>query len=137
MRFLLTQEVPVPQWFLAFVCLAYMLLISSAWGCEVAFDCGHGSARINNKSYPIVCGRQTGRGIDGGEVGHLIRADGPWRPGLVRPGTPMLTTAPPLCYDCFIHVSNTSRRFSNGCLGTTSAAFQALKHCSGSKFSIR
>jgi hypothetical protein len=102
--------------------------------CVVAFNCGHGRATINGKAYPIVCGRLTGRGIDGGIVGHLIRANGRWRPGLVAPGTPMITTSPQLCYDCFIHVSGL--RFSNGCLGTTGAAFNALKACGGSRFSI-
>ena len=115
----------------------YMHLISSAGACEVVFDCAHGSMKLDGKSYPIICGRQTGRGIDGGEIGHLIRASGPWRRGLVAPGTPMITTSPQLCYDCFIHVADTSRRFSNGCLGTSSAAFRALKACGGSRFSIK
>jgi hypothetical protein len=110
--------------------------LSSAQACEITFNCGKGAAVINGKLYPIVCGRQTGRGIDGGEIGHLIKASGPWRRGLVAPGTPMITTSPQLCYDCFIHVSDT-RGLSNGCLGTTGAAFNALKSCGGSRFSIR
>ena len=104
--------------------------------CDVSFDCGRGKAKINGKTYPIVCGRLTGRGMEGGSIGHLIRASGPWRPGLVAPGTPMITTAPQLCHDCFVHVSDVSRSFSNGCLGTTYAAFSALKACGGSRFSI-
>ena len=113
---------------------AVVLGMESAGACEIAFHCGHGRATINGKAYPIVCGRQTARGITGGAIGHLIHASGPWRPGLVAPGTPMITTSPSLCFDCFIHVSGL--RFSNGCLGTTGAAFNVLKACGGSRFSI-
>ena len=120
---------------LIIIAIALMLgAVTARADCSVAFDCRGGKAIINGKVYPIVCGRQTGRGMDGGAIGHLIRASGRWRPGLVAPGTPMITTSPQLCYDCFIHVSGLS--FSNGCLGTTSAAFNALKACGGSKFSI-
>jgi len=108
---------------------------TAANACDVSFDCRHGHATINGKGYPLVCARHTARGIDGGEIGHLIRANGKWRPGLVAPGTPMITTSPQLCGDCFIHVAD-DFSFSNGCLGTTSAAFNALKACSGSKFTI-
>ena len=111
-----------------------MLLATAATACDVAFDCGRGKATINGISYQIVCGRQTARGISGGEIGHLIRANGRPGPGKVAVGTPMITTNPSLCYDCFIHVSGL--RYSNGCLGTTGAAFNALKACGGSKFSI-
>jgi hypothetical protein len=114
--------------------LLAMMTISSAAACDISFDCSHGKAMINGKSYPIVCGRATGRGMDSGEIGHVIRANGRWRPGLVAPGTPMITTSPQLCDDCFIHVSGLS--FSNGCLGTTSAAFNVLKSCERSKFLI-
>jgi len=119
--------------------LLTLLMISSAHAeCDIAFYCNGRQSRamINGRNYPIVCGNQTGRGIDGGEIGYLIKANGRWRPGLVRPGTPMITTTPRLCYDCFIHVSDISRSSSNGCLGTTSAAFEVLKACGGSKFSI-
>lgn len=108
--------------------------LAHAADCSVSFDCRAGRATIAGKTYPVVCGRQTGREISEGAIGSLIRANGKWRPGLVRPGTPMITTSPQLCYDCFIHVS--SLRFSNGCLGTTAAAFNALKSCAGSKFAI-
>lgn len=117
-----------------------MMIVAFVFGtmakaeCAVSFDCSKGAAVINGKTYGIVCGRQTGRGMGGGEIGHLIKADGPWRRGLVAPGTPMITTSPQLCFDCFIHVSSLS--FSNGCLGTTAAAFGVLKACGGSKFSI-
>jgi hypothetical protein len=116
--------------------LLMLMAVSSAQACDISFDCNSGKATINGKSYGMICGRQTARGIDGGTIGSLIRANGRWRPGLVRPGTPMITTAPQLCGDCFIHVSDTSRRFSNGCLGTTAAAFTILKGCGGSKFVI-
>ena len=125
------------------VFLAMVLLVEAVllWGvaaadCDVAFDCGRGRATIGGKSYPIMCGRQTGRGIEGGSVGGVIRANGKWRPGLVAPGTVMITTSPRLCYDCFIHVADVSRRFSNGCIGITAAGFNALKACQGAKFSI-
>jgi hypothetical protein len=108
---------------------------SSRADCDVAFDCAHGKLTINTKTYRLVCARHTARGIEGGEIGHLIKADGPWRPGLVAPGTPMITTHPQLCYDCFIHVTD-DFSFSNGCLGTTQAAFNLLKTCGGSKFTI-
>lgn len=124
----------MPQWFLAFLLL---FVCWSASACEVVLDRSHGAVIIDGKRYQAVYGRHTGRGIDGGSIGHLIHASGPWRPGLVAPGTPMITTSPSLCYDCFIHVGDTSRRFSNGCLGTTSAAFRALKACGGSRFVIR
>ena len=121
----------------ALIIVAVVLGASAARAdCDVSFDCAHGKATINSKAYPIVCGRLTGRGMEGGTIGHLIRASGRWRPGLVAPGTPMITTAPRLCFDCFVHVSDVSRSFSNGCLGTTYAAFSALKACGGSKFSI-
>jgi hypothetical protein len=116
------------------VMIPLLITVVSAQGCEVAFRCDSGEATINNKSYPIACGRLTGRGMNGGEIGRLIRADGPWRRGLVAPGTPMITTSPQLCYDCFIHVGYS--RFSNGCIGVPSAAFAVLKGCAGSKFTI-
>ena len=120
------------------VAIAFLVASASfaAAGCEIALDCKAGKAIINGKNYPIVCGRQTGRGVESGTIGSLIRADGKWRPGLVAPGTPMITTHPQLCYDCFIHVGDTSRRFSNGCVGTTAAGFNAFKACSGSAFTL-
>ncbi len=115
-----------------------MTLVVAAADCDIVFDCPAHTATINDKHYPIVCGHSrhgwTGRGMTGGQIGRLIRASGPWRPGLVAPGTPMITTTPRLCFDCFIHVSGLG--FSNGCLGTTSAAFNALKACAGSEFYI-
>ena len=122
------------------VCLFASVLATAAAAadCDVVFDCPAHRATIDGKTYPIVCGHSrhgwTGRGIAEGTIGHLIRASGPWRPGLVAPGTPMITTSPQLCFDCFIHVS--AMGFSNGCLGTTAAAFNALKACAGSAFFI-
>jgi hypothetical protein len=116
--------------------VAVLLLASSAHAeCNIAFDCKGGKATINGNAYPIVCARHTARGIDGGTLGSWFKANGKWRPGLVRPGTPMISTSPMLCYDCHIHVTS-DFSFSNGCLGTTAAAFKALKACAGSKFSI-
>jgi hypothetical protein len=117
------------------IALVIALAPVAATGCEISLDCAHGRAIINGKSFPIVCGRQTGRGIESGSIGSLIHANGRWRPGLVRPGTPMITTRPQLCYDCFIHISAISGG-SNGCVGTTVAGFNAFKACSGSPFSI-
>ena len=114
---------------------ALVLTIAPALGCEISLNCATGKAIINGKTYPIVCGHQTGRGVESGSIGELIHANGRWRPGLVRPGTPMVTTHPPLCYDCFIHVSAISGG-SNGCVGTTPAGFNAFKACSGSAFTI-
>jgi hypothetical protein len=105
--------------------------------CAVHFDCPARIATIAGKSFPIVCGSQTGRGIKGGVIGSLIHANGRWRPGLVRPGTSMITTSPQLCGDCFVHVSYVGRGAgSNGCIGTTAAGFHALQVCAGSGFSI-
>jgi hypothetical protein len=121
------------------VLLICALLFSfPAHACDVSFDCASRQAKINGKTYPIICGHQTGRGISDAAIGSLIHATGPWRPGLVAPGTPMIATHPSLCYDCFIHVSDIGRHaFSNGCIGTTAAAFNALKSCNGSKFSVQ
>ena len=116
-----------------------VLLVASpalADHCVVKFDCKGREASINGKVYPIICGRLTGQNGDGA-VGSLIRANGRWRPGLVAPGTPMITTSPRLCDDCFIHVSYTGRgATSNGCLGISAAGFSALKACAGSPFQI-
>jgi hypothetical protein len=104
-------------------------------GCEIHFDCSKHTATINHRSYPIVCGGQTARGFTNGSLGALIRASGPWRPGLVRPGTPMLDTHPRLCNNCFIHaVSGFGHSF--GCLGISSGGFSALKACGSSQFAI-
>jgi hypothetical protein len=120
---------------LAFAVMAITLLASGATACDVAFDCAHGRATINGKTSPIVCARSTGHGMSGGELGHVFAANGRWRPGLVAPGTPMISTSPQLCDDCHVHaVSDFS--FSNGCLGVTGVAFRALRSCAGSKFSI-
>jgi hypothetical protein len=106
--------------------------------CAIKFDCSSRQATINGKTFAIVCGSQTGRGVSGGSIGHVIRADGKWRPGLVRPGTPMITTSPRLCYDCFIHVSHVGRGAgSNGCLGTSQAGFDAIRACGGSRFVLK
>jgi hypothetical protein len=121
------------------VLLLISLLVAStaALACDVRFDCAARTMSVNDKSFPIVCGRLTGAGISGGTIGHVIRANGRWRPGLVRPGTPMIPTMPALCFDCFIHVSATGRGATSlGCIGTTSAGFSALQACTGSQFSI-
>ena len=117
-----------------------MMLAGPALACDVDFDCPHGSMILNGKSHPLVCGRLTGRGmtssnIGSGTIGTLIKANGPWRPGLVAPGTPMITTDPLVCDNCYIHaVSDFS--FSNGCLGVSRDAFNTLKSCSGSPFTV-
>ena len=103
--------------------------------CMVAFDCAHGKATINSKTYPIVCGSQTGRGVEAGIIGSWFKANGTPGPGKVPVGTPMISTSPMLCYDCHIHVTS-DFSWSNGCIGTTSAAFNALKACAGSQFSM-
>ena len=90
---------------------------------------------FDGKSYPIVCGSQTGRGISGGVLGSVFAANGRWRPGLVRPGTPMIPTSPSLCHDCFVHVGYGPHSY--GCIGTTSAGFRALAACSGADFTIK
>ena len=118
------------------IILALLLASPAHADCDVAFNCLQGKATINGKSYPIVCGRQTARSIEGGTIGSWFRANGTPGPGKVPVGTPMISTSPMLCYDCHIHVTS-DFRWSNGCLGTTSAAFSALKACAGSKFTIR
>ena len=120
---------------LSLVIAATLASIATAHACEVSFDCAHGRASINGKHYPIVCASHTARGVDGGTLSGVFKANGRWRPGLVAPGTPMITTTPRLCYDCHIHVTGDFRH-SNGCVGTTAAAFAALSACAGSKFSI-
>jgi hypothetical protein len=126
---------PPPQWLMIAIVAMTLLIIAvrATRACELRFNCSSHAMTVNGKSFPIVCDRKTGQNGDGVLTG-LIRASGPWRPGLVRPGTPMIATAPSLCGDCFIHVSGLS--VSNGCLGTTASGFSALKACIGSKFSI-
>ena len=103
--------------------------------CNILFNCHRGEAVIDGALYPIVCGAQTGTEIkNGGTIGSLIHASGPARRGLVAPGTPMITTQPSLCYDCFIHVGYGAR--SLGCIGITAAGFAAMKQCYGSGFAI-
>ena len=114
-----------------------LCLASSAYAseCNILFNCHHGEAVIDGVIFPIVCGSQTGIDIkNGGTIGSLIHASGPARRGLVAPGTPMITTQPSLCYDCFIHVGYGAR--SLGCIGITAAGFAAMKQCYGSGFAI-
>jgi hypothetical protein len=113
------------------------LMMTPAFGseCQILFNCHRRTAVVDGVIYPIVCGEQTGREItNGGEIGTLIHASGPWRRGLVRPGTPMITTKPSLCYDCFIHVG--SGTHSLGCIGISADGFAAMKACYGSGFAI-
>jgi hypothetical protein len=117
--------------------LLLVLAASSAYAneCNILFNCHRGEATIDGASFPIICGEQTGREItNGGTIGTLIHASGPARRGLVAPGTPMITTTPSLCYDCFIHTGYGSR--SLGCIGITSSGFAAMKNCYGSGFAV-
>lgn len=110
----------------------------SADECHIVFDCRHDRLTINGKAYPLTCGAQTARengerqkgGVIGGSV---FKAEGPWRPGLVAPGTPMIDTIPRICFDCFIHAG-----FGRmGCLGVSQAAFNKIaRSCLSSQFSI-
>lgn len=120
----------------AIVTFALLALAAPALAadCAVKFDCPGRTASIGDKRYPIVCARQTGENGDGVLADHVIKASGPWRRGLVAPGTPMIATRPPLCFNCFIHVSGLSH--SIGCIGTTTQGFAALKTCLGHKFTI-
>ena len=102
--------------------------------CLIIFDCVHDRLSIDGKVYPLTCGPQTGQGLKGGVIGPAVfKAEGPWRPGLVAPGTPMIDTIERVCYDCFIHAGYGR----NGCLGTSSAAFNKIaRDCLSSQFRI-
>lgn len=108
--------------------------------CDIKFDCPYGTATIKGKEYPIVCGQLTGKRLkDGaGKIDVKITpASGAWRPGLVRPGTLMIATVPPICNNCFLHVNRTGPGVKSfGCIGMSQQAFDELQTCGGSDFAI-
>ena len=57
-----------------------------AAACEISLNCATGKAIINGKTYPIVCGHQTGRGVEFWLDRQLDSRQRPWRPGPCRAG---------------------------------------------------
>lgn len=118
------------------VAACLLALVSAGQACDVNFDCAHRTATVDGKKFSIVCGTKTGENGDG-TLTSVIRASGPWRRGLVAPGTPMIATNPRLCYDCFIHVGGGGPGAKSlGCIGISPSGFNTLKSCVGSKFTI-
>lgn len=100
---------------------------------NVDLNCDSHQGRIGSGApFRIVCGEGvTSRGkrhsitpSKNVAIGAMLSASG----GILPKGTPMMSTSPAFCGNCFINGLSTNARSTWGCI-RTGAAFAQLRHC--------
>jgi hypothetical protein len=106
--------------------------------CDIKIDCKHYKVTVNGQNAgQIICGPQTGSRFANKTV-KLMTTITPAGGKILPKGFPMLSTNPPLCSNCFIHVYPWvgPGHKSLGCVGVTAKAWKQLTKCGGSEIAF-